>query len=145
MEILYTVLVVIVIFSNIFYFLSFYNKIDKKNTINNIKVNSLILNNLKEIDMFGEVGVLFYDDSFEVIWVNDFLDNRRINLVGKNIVKYNNDFCLIVEDKNETVKITINNRIYECKCLKELKMIIMKDVNQYENLLETYNNEKPVM
>ena len=71
-EILYTVLVVIVIFSNIFYFLSFYNKIDKKNTINNIKVNSLILNNLKEIDMFGEVGVLFYDDSFEVIWVNDF-------------------------------------------------------------------------
>jgi len=144
-EILYTILVVVIIFSNIFYFLSFYNQIDKKNTINNIKVNSLILNNLKEIDMFGEIGVLFYDESFEVVWINDFLDSRRINLVGKNIVKFNNDFCLITEDKNESIKITINNRIYECKCLKELKMIIMKDVNQYETLLETYNNEAPVI
>ena len=62
-----------------------------------------------------------------------------INIVGKNLIKYNNDFNLIVEDKNETAKITINNRIYECKCLKELKMVILKDINQYENLLETYN------
>lgn len=144
-EILYTILVIAIIFSNIIYFLSFYNKIDKKNTVNNIKVNSLILNNLKEIDMFGEIGVIFYDESLEVIWVNDFLDSRRINIVGKNIVKFNNDFCLIVEDKNESIKITINNRIYECKCLKELRMIIMKDVNQYENLLETYSNEAPVI
>lgn len=144
-EILYTILVVFVIFSNIIYFLSFYNKIDKKNSINNIKINSLVLNNLKEIDTFGEIGVLFYDDSFEVIWINDFLDSRMINIVGKNLIKYNNDFQLITEDKNETAKITINNRIYECKCLKELKMVIMKDVNQYENLLETYNNESPVI
>jgi len=144
-EILYTILVVVIIFSNIFYFLSFYNKIDKKNTINNIKVNSLISNNLKEINMFGEVGIIFYDESFEVIWVNDFLDSRRINIVGKNLIKFNNDFCLITEDKNETIKITINNRIYDCKCLKELRMVILKDVNQYENLLETYNNESPVV
>ncbi len=144
-EILYTILVLIIIFSNICYFLSFYRQIDRKNTINNIKVNSLILNNLKEIDMFGEIGIIFYDESFEVVWINDFLDSRRINLVGKNIIKYNNEFCLIVEDKNESIKITINNRIYECKCLKELKMIILKDINQYENLLTTYNNEAPVI
>lgn len=144
-EIVYTGLLLVIIFSNILYFLNFFNKIDKKNKVNNVKVNSLILNNLKEIDMFGELGVLFYDESFEVIWVNDFLDSKRIDLVGKNLIKFNNDFCLIVEDKNESVKITINNRIYECKCLKELKMVIMKDVNQYENLLSTYLNESPVM
>lgn len=144
-EIIYTILVIGVIFSNIIYLLTFYNQIDRKNKINNIKVNSLILNNLKEIDMFGEIGIIFFDESFEVIWVNGFLENRRINLVGKNLIKFNNNFCLIVEDKNDSAKITINNRIYECKCLKELKMIILKDVNQYENLLEIYNNESPVV
>lgn len=144
-EILYTGIVVIVIFSNIFYFLSFYNKIDKKNSINNIKVNSLILNNLKEIEKIGEVGIIFYNESFEVIWVNEFLDSRNMNLVGKNIAKFNNDFCLIMEDKHEVVKITIDNRIYECRCLKELKMIIMKDVSQYENLIKAYTNEAPVI
>lgn len=144
-EILYTILVLVIVFTNIFYFLSFYNQIDKKNTINSVKVNSLILNNMKEIDMFGEVGVIFYDESYEVVWINEFLDSRRVNVVGKNLIKFNNDFCLILEDKNESIKITINNRIYECKCLKELKMVILKDVNQYENLLETYNNEAPVV
>lgn len=144
-EILYTGIVVVVIFSNIFYFLSFYNKIDKKNSINNIKVNSLILNNLKEIEKIGEVGIIFYNESFEVIWVNDFLDSRNINLVGKNIAKFNNDFCLIMEDKHELIKITVDNRIYECRCLKELKMIIMKDVTQYENLIQAYTSEAPVI
>lgn len=144
-EILYTAVIVIVIFSNILYFLSFYNKIDKKNTINNIKVNSLILNNLKEVEKFGEVGIVFYNESFEVIWVNDFLDSRRINIVGKNIVKFNNDFCFITEDNYESIKINIENRIYECKCLKELKMIIMKDITQYENLYSAYTNEAPVI
>jgi len=144
-EIIYTGIIIVVIFSNIFYFLSFYNKIDKKNTINNIKVNSLILNNLKEIEKFGEVGIVFYSESYEVIWENDFLDSRRINLVGKNIIKYNNDFCLIVEDRNEAIKINIDNRIYECKCLKELKMIIMKDITQYDNLFKAYTNEAPVI
>ena len=144
-EILYTILVLVVIFSNIFYFLSFYNKIDKTNAINNIRINSLILNNLKEIEKFGEVGIIFYNDSFEVIWINDFLDSRRINLVGKNLIKYNNDFCLITEDNHESVKITIDNRIYECKCLKELRMIIMKDHSQYEGLYRSYISEAPVL
>ncbi len=144
-EIVYTVIISLVIFSNIFYFLSFYNKIDKKNTINNIKVNSLILNNLKEVEKFGEVGIIFYNESFEVIWVNDFLDSRRINIVGKNIIKYNNAFCLITEDKHESIKLNIENRVYECKCLRELKMIIMKDVTQYENLYQAYTNEAPVI
>ena len=144
-EILYTGIVVLVIFSNIFYFLSFYNKIDKKNSINNIKVNSLILNNLKEIEKIGEVGIIFYNESFEVIWVNDFLDSRNINLVGKNLAKFNNDLCLIMEDKHESVKITMESRIYECRCLKELKMIVMKDLTQYENLIKAYTNEAPVI
>lgn len=144
-EFVYTSLLITIIITNVIYFLSFYNKIDKKNTVNNIKLNSIILNNLKEIDMFGEVGIIFYDESYEVVWVNDFLDSRRINVVGKNLIKYNNDFCLIIEDKKESIKITINNRIYECKCMKELKMVILKDVNQYENLLETYTNEAPVI
>ncbi len=144
-EILYTILVVVIIFSNIFYFVSFYTKIDKKNTINNIKVNSLLLNNLKEIDTFGEIGIIFYDEFFEVIWINEFLESRNIDIIGKNIINYDNNFCLIVEDKKENVKITINNRVYDCICLKELKMIIMKDVNQYENLLTSYNNEAPVI
>lgn len=144
-EILYTGLLVVVIFLNIIYFLSFYNKIDKKNSINNIKVNSVILNNLKEVEKFGEVGVIFYNEFLEVIWINDFLDSRRMNLVGKNIVKFHNDFCLIVEDKHETIKINIDNRVYECRCLKELKMIIMKDITQYEKLYDAYINEAPVI
>ena len=92
-----------------------------------MKLQEEILNNLKEVEKFGEVGIIFYNESFEVIWVNDFLDSRRINIVGKNIIKYNNAFCLITEDKHESIKLNIENRVYECKCLRELKMIIMKD------------------
>ena len=144
-EVLYTGIVLTVILLNVIYFLNFYSKIDKQNSINNIKINSLILNNLQEVEKFGEVGIVFYNEEYEVIWENDFLDSRRINLVGKNIIKYDNDFCLIIEEKNESVKINIESRIYECKCLKELKMVIMRDVTQYDNLLQTYTNEAPVI
>ena len=34
----------------------------------------------------------------------------------------------------------MDNRIYECRCLKEIKMIIMRDVSQYENLINAFKS-----
>lgn len=144
-EYVYTCLVAIIMVVNLLYVLVLYSKVDTLNDISTKKTNFVLTNNIEEIFSFTESGVIFYDEGFNVIWTNDFIDNRIINLVGKNLIRFNNDFCKILEDKNETCKLTINNKIYECKCLKELKVVIIKDINQYETLLDTYNKESPVI
>lgn len=144
-EYVYTCLVAIIMVVNLLYVLVLYSKVDNLNDISTKKTNFVLTNNIEEIFSFTESGVIFYDEGFNVIWTNDFIDNRIINLVGKNLIRFNNDFCKILEDKNDTCKLTINNKIYECKCLKELKVVIIRDINQYETLLDTYNKESPVI
>ena len=144
-EYLYTILICVIFVIDFIYVFFLYSKVDDLNEINTKKTNFVLTNNIEEIFSFNESGVIFYDDGFNVVWTNEFIDNRIINLVGKNLIRLNNEFCKILEDKNETCKIVINNKIYECKCLKELKVVLIKDVNQYETLLDTYNNESPVI
>ena len=144
-EIVYTILIVLIFVINLAYIYYLYSKVDELNEINTKKTNFVLTNNIEDIFSFTESGVIFYDENFNVIWTNDFIDNRIINLVGKNLIRFNNDFCRILEDKNDTCKLTINNKVYECKCLKELKVVIIRDINQYETLLATYNNESPVI
>lgn len=144
-EYVYAFLIGIIFIVDFIYVLVLYSKVDTLNDINTKKTNFVLTNNIEDIFSFTESGVIFYDEGFNVIWTNDFIDNRIINLVGKNLIRFNNDFCKILEDKNEMCKITINNKIYECKCLKELKVVLIKDINQYETLLSTYNNESPVI
>jgi len=142
---LYTILICMIFVINLFYVVTLYSKVDTLNEINTKRTNFVLTNNIEDIFSFTESGVIFYDDEFNVVWTNEFIDNRIINLVGKNLIRFNNDFCKILEDKNESCKIQINNKIYECRCLKELKVVLIKDINQYETLFDTYNKESPVI
>jgi len=144
-EYVYTILIATIFVVNVIYLLVFYSKVDTLNDINTKKTNFVLTNNVEDIFSFTESGIIFYDDDFNVVWINDFIDNRIFNIVGKNLIKFNNDFCKILEDKNETCKLTINNKIYECKCLKELKVVLIRDINQYETLYDTHINEAPVL
>lgn len=144
-EYVYAILIGVIFVLDFLYIMNLYSRVDSLNDINTKKTNFVLTNNIEDIFSFTESGVIFYDEEFNVIWTNDFVDNRIFNLVGKNLIRFNNDFCKILEDKNESCKLVINNKIYECKCLKELKVVLIKDINQYETLLSTYNNESPVI
>ena len=144
-EYVYAILIGVIFVLDFLYIMNLYSRVDNLNDINTKKTNFVLTNNIEDIFSFTESGVIFYDEEFNVIWTNDFVDNRIFNLVGKNLIRFNNDFCKILEDKNEYCKLVINNKIYECKCLKELKVVLIKDINQYETLLSTYNNESPVI
>lgn len=144
-EYVYTILITFILVANFAYIIYFYSRVDSLNEINTKKTNFVLTNNIEEIFSFTESGVIFYDDAFNVVWTNDYIDNRIVNLVGKNLIKFNNDFCKILEDKNNSCKLTINNKIYEGKCLKELKVVLIRDINQYETLRTTYDNESPVV
>ena len=144
-EYIYTILILFILGSNLAYVLYLYSRVDKLNDINTKKTSFILTNNIDEIFSFTESGIIFYDESFNVVWINDFIDNRINNFVGKNLIKVNNDFCKILEDKNSSCKLTLNNKIYECRCLKELKVVIIRDINQYETLRKTYDNESPVV
>ena len=144
-EYVYTILISVILVIDFIYMIIFYAKIDSLNEINTKKTNFILANNIEDVFSFTESGMIFYDDEFNVFWTNDFVDNRINNLVGKNLIKFNNDFCKILEDKSDSCKLTINGKIYECRCLKELKVVLIKDINQYETLRTTYDNESPVV
>ncbi len=142
---LYAIVLIIIVLINTTYLILLLNRVYFRSKKLSVKISSVMNNNIKDINIFGEVGVIFYDENYEIVWINEFLENRRLDMVGKNILEYHKDFSKIIEEKNESYKIVIDGMTYNSKCLKELKMVILKDVTEYEKIAKTYKEESPVV
>ena len=34
---------------------------------------------------YGEIGIITYDEQYNATWINDFLEERHIDIVGKKL------------------------------------------------------------
>lgn len=144
-EVMYSSLIVVIIIINMLSLFAFMDRVYSKTKRISVKINSLLNNNIKDVYMFGEIGIIFYDENFEVVWVNEYIEKNRLDLIGKNILKHNPLFVKLIEGKDENYEIELNELLFNCKCINELKMIILKDETKYKKILKKYDTEAAVI
>ena len=144
-EIMYMLLVVFIIILNSVWIGLFLHDVYSKTKKVNLKVNTVLNNNLKDIYVFGEIGIIFFDEDREITWVNEFLERKNLNIIGQTLEEFNKEFVRLLEEKKERTQVEIGDDFYNAYIIKELKMIILKDETKYNNLLNKYKDEAPII
>lgn len=144
-EIMYMLLVVFIIILNSVWIGLFLHDVYSKTRKVNLKVNTVLNNNLKDIYVFGEIGIIFFDEDREITWVNEFLERKNLNIIGQTLEEFNKEFARLLEEKKERIQVKIGDDFYNAYIIKELKMIILKDETKYNNLLNKYKDEAPII
>lgn len=144
-EIMYMLLVIFIIILNSVWIGLFLHDVYSKTRKVNLKVNTVLNNNLKDIYVFGEIGIIFFDEDNEVTWINEFLERKNLNIIGRNLEEFNKDLARLLEEKKERIQVKIGDDFYNAYIIKELKMIILKDETKYNNLLNNYKYEAPII
>jgi len=129
---------------NILYTVLIFHLVDKKTRNNYLTVGQLLGFDVKQTYDFGQLGIIIYDDNKEIIWTNETLESRNLNIIGLNLFEWKNEFERLFSDDTSILFVTINDRIYQCKHLVELKVIILQDVTELETLKKIYSDEAPV-
>lgn len=129
---------------NVLYTIVLFHLVDRKTRNNYLTVGQLLGFDIKQTYDFGQLGIIIYDDNKEIIWTNETLETRNINIIGLNLFEWKSDFEKAFNDDNLILYVSISDRIYQCKHLSELKVIILQDVTELETLKHVYSAEAPV-
>lgn len=114
-------------------------KAEKLRHISDLKATDIVGNDVGAAYDFGQIGLIVTDDAGVILWVNNLLLDRGINLVDYNISDFSSklyDLMMLKgAQKNEISHIRYNNKYYDVKLIREANLFILKDTTNYESLV----------
>lgn len=99
----------------------------------------------KDALLFGEVGILVYDENLIVTWFNDFLASRGLDLVGKKLSAWDPTINELFVDGVDVVTIVDGEYIYEITQKENSTVLFVKDVTHYQKLKSVYDKGMTVL
>ena len=94
--------------------------------------------------LFGQVGILMYDENHHIYFQSELFNDRDVDLRGKAL----KDWQPILEEQfNDEGIIEIKDGIYRYEVYnnQDSKTLYLKDVTYFKDLLETYHTQQKVI
>lgn len=112
-----------------------------------LRAAEVIGGDVQEAYNFAMIGLVVTDEKDIVIWTNDVMKSRHIDIIDNNIFDWHKDLYTLKENINpdNTVKIVINSRNYEVKFLAEAGLWIFKDTTEFESIYKYSKEQAPVV
>lgn len=124
-----------------------FNTFDIQVRKNHQNINFLLGADIAEGYRYSQLGMLHYDQDQTIIWTSELFEERHIHILGQNLLDWHPSIIELLNsnDEKKEIIITIQQRKYSAICLKELHIILLKDVSDMQNLIKTREEQAPVM
>jgi cyclic-di-AMP phosphodiesterase len=99
----------------------------------------------KEAFLFGETGMLSYEDNYVISWMSDLFEERGFNRVGKKLLVWLPETDDLISGKTEEIEIVLDNHVYQVKRKEDSKVLFFKDITETKMFKEAYEGEQIVI
>lgn len=110
-----------------------------------IDISRILGTDAKDALVFGEVGIITYDEQYIATWVNDFLDARRIDIRGKKVTSWIPEINELFQGDVDTILGADDDYIYEITRKDHGQVLYVRDVTQLQTMREAYGREQIVV
>jgi len=141
-NILIAMLVFVIMTSLVFYVTFYTSKLNEENMAN---VENMVEKNLKKSYDFAEVGSLIYDENYNIVWMNSFLESRDLNRSNLKLLTWLPELDELISNKTDKVKINLDEKIYLVVRIDNDPLLVFKDITEKERLAKLYRKEKIVV
>ena len=116
---------------------------DKKNR--DIDISRVLGRDAKDALIFGKTGIIIYDEQYNVTWINDFLEEKGINLIGKRLSNWNPLLNDLFTGDVDVVKINDEGNVYEVTRKEDAQVLYVKDITEFDTINTKYQEERLVL
>lgn len=109
------------------------------------KMNELLGEGATDAFLFGEVGIVAYDENYIVTWMSDLFNDRGINRVGKKILVWLPEVDSLISGQDEIISVSLDERKYEIRRRDDAPMLFFRDVTEKEKYKAAYEDEQVVI
>lgn len=116
---------------------------DKKNR--DIDISRVLGRDAKDALIFGKTGIIIYDEQYNVTWINDFLEEKGINLIGIRLSNWNPILNDLFTGDVDVVKIKDEDSVYEITRKEDAQVLYVKDITEFDTINSKYQEERLVL
>lgn len=132
---------------NIYFIIYIFMQLDKSNKSSYGDVQSALGSDLSEAFLFGEIGILMYDSAKNIVWSSELFEERKIDCIGENAFIYFPGLKPLLSESLEAAneaKVEFKGRTYQVLHMRELNVLIFKDIDELQKLYQVRNDQSPV-
>ncbi len=111
----------------------------------NTGIESMLDAASRDAYMFGEVGMVFYDDEHIVTWMSDLFAERGINRVGRKLLVWLPEAEDLISSSSDRVTVNLDERTYEITRKEGEPVLFFRDITETEEYRNLYENGQAVI
>ncbi len=110
-----------------------------------ISVSRVLGGEAKDALVYGQTGIIIYDDDYNATWCSELFEERKMDLIGERITRTLPGSEVLLNGDSDKALLTVNDRQYEVVRSESSRVLFVKDVTEYNELEESYEDEKLVL
>lgn len=116
-------------------------KFQKDKETRDIDISRILGHDAKDALVFGEVGIITYDEQYNATWTNDFLDERNVNIVGKKLTSWLPEISELFSGDVDEIKAKDENGdyVYEVTRKENGQVLYVRDITKLENITNRFH------
>ena len=95
-----------------------------------IDISRILGRDAKDALVFGEVGIVTYDEQYAATWVNDFMEDRKIDIVGKKLTSWIPMISDLFTGDVDVIKASDKQYIYEITRKENSQVLYIRDITE---------------
>lgn len=97
-----------------------------------IDISRILGNDAKDALDFGEIGIITYDENYMTTWMNDFLVDRKVPLLGKKVTSWIPEINELFQGDVDKIIGNTSEYIYEIIRKENSQVLYVRDVTEYQ-------------
>ena len=99
----------------------------------------------KDAFLFGETGMITYDDDYVITWMSDLFQERGIDRIGYKLLSWLPEADPLLSGADETAQVQLDDRTYVIQRKADEPMILFRDITEERNAVLNYKEGCPVV
>lgn len=99
-----------------------------------INISHILGHDAKDALMYGQIGIITYDEQYHATWINDFLQERKLSLVGKKLTSWIPEISQLFQDDVERIVARNGEYVYEIIRKDGGQVLFLKDISEVRYL-----------
>ncbi|MBP3851868.1 MAG: DHH family phosphoesterase, partial [Erysipelotrichaceae bacterium] len=126
--------VILITILSLIAFMGLWNGARKKRIEAEVDITRFLGRDAKDALNFGNIGLLTYDDEYNVTWTSEFFKERNIDIVNKRVTSWIREIRTLFEEEVDYVIGYNNSAAYEITRKEDSNVLFVRDVTEYERL-----------
>lgn len=110
-----------------------------------IDISRILGNDAKEALDFGQIGIITYNENYCATWVNDVINERGLNLLGKKLSAWIPEVNELFQGDADVIIGSDESHVYEITRKENAQVLYVRDVSELIQLKTQYLQEAVVV